>query len=89
MSSTTLSHPRPSALAQVQAPRRTAAGRVQDSGWTISLPHREIHLEGPGLIFKGNPRNYPRSISSWSPRNDLSVFLMGCRFFSLSCRFFS
>jgi DNA-binding transcriptional MerR regulator len=31
---------------------------VQEKGWTASLPYREIYLKGPGLIFKGNPRNY-------------------------------
>ena len=26
--------------------------------WKIALPTREIYLKGPGMIFKGNPRNY-------------------------------
>jgi effector-binding domain-containing protein len=24
----------------------------------ISLPTREMYLKGPGMIFKGNPKNY-------------------------------
>jgi DNA-binding transcriptional MerR regulator/effector-binding domain-containing protein len=26
--------------------------------WEIALPTREIYLKGPGMIFKGNPKNY-------------------------------
>ena len=26
--------------------------------WKIALPTREIYLKGPGMIFKGNPKNY-------------------------------
>lgn len=26
--------------------------------WAIALPTREIYLKGPGMIFKGNPKNY-------------------------------
>jgi DNA-binding transcriptional MerR regulator/effector-binding domain-containing protein len=32
-----------------------AAGERQ---WKIALPTREIYLKGPGMIFKGNPKNY-------------------------------
>jgi hypothetical protein len=31
---------------------------VQEKGWTAALPYREVYLKGPGMIFKGNPRNY-------------------------------
>jgi effector-binding domain-containing protein len=24
----------------------------------LALPTREIYLKGPGMIFKGNPKNY-------------------------------
>jgi effector-binding domain-containing protein len=24
----------------------------------LSLPSREVYLKGPGMIFKGNPKNY-------------------------------
>jgi effector-binding domain-containing protein len=24
----------------------------------ISLPTREVYVKGPGMIFKGNPKNY-------------------------------
>ena len=33
-------------------------GYVQEKGWTATLPYREVYLKGPGMIFKGNPRNY-------------------------------
>jgi len=26
--------------------------------WKIAIPTREIYLKGPGMIFKGNPKNY-------------------------------
>ena len=26
--------------------------------WKIALPTREVYLKGPGMIFRGNPRNY-------------------------------
>jgi len=31
---------------------------VAERSWKIQLPTREVYLKGPGLIFKGNPRNY-------------------------------
>ncbi len=31
------------------------AGREKNG---IVLPSREVYLKGPGMIFKGNPRNY-------------------------------
>jgi DNA-binding transcriptional MerR regulator len=33
-------------------------GFVQEKGWTAALPYREIYLKGPGMIFRGNPKNY-------------------------------
>lgn len=32
--------------------------RAGERKWQIALPTREIYLKGPGMIFKGNPRNY-------------------------------
>jgi effector-binding domain-containing protein len=29
-----------------------------ERSWKITLPTREVYLKGPGLIFKGNPKNY-------------------------------
>jgi len=26
--------------------------------WNLALPTREVYLKGPGMIFKGNPKNY-------------------------------
>ena len=31
---------------------------VKDHGHEIVMPTREVYLKGPGMIFKGNPRNY-------------------------------
>jgi len=31
---------------------------AQERGLEVTLPTREVYLKGPGLIFRGNPRNY-------------------------------
>ncbi len=31
---------------------------VQDKGYKTALPTREVYLKGPGMILKGNPKNY-------------------------------
>ncbi len=31
---------------------------INENGWEIQLPIREVYLKGPGMIFKGNPKNY-------------------------------
>jgi DNA-binding transcriptional MerR regulator len=31
---------------------------VREKGYTVLMPSREIYLRGPGMIFRGNPRNY-------------------------------
>jgi effector-binding domain-containing protein len=31
---------------------------VKDKGYRVAMPTREVYLKGPGMIFKGNPRNY-------------------------------
>jgi effector-binding domain-containing protein len=31
---------------------------AEERSWKIAPPTREVFLKGPGLIFKGNPRNY-------------------------------
>ncbi len=33
-------------------------GYVNNKGYKMKLPTREIYLKGPGMIFKGNPNNY-------------------------------
>jgi effector-binding domain-containing protein len=33
-------------------------GAVKARGCVAVLPTREVYLKGPGMIFKGNPRNY-------------------------------
>ena len=48
---------------------------IHDKGYKIRTPSREIYHKGPGMIFKGNPKNYLTEIqmfidaeSSESPR---------------------
>jgi DNA-binding transcriptional MerR regulator/effector-binding domain-containing protein len=31
---------------------------VKEKGYGVVMPTREVYLKGPGMIFKGNPRNY-------------------------------
>lgn len=31
---------------------------VKDQGYATKAPCREVYVKGPGMIFKGNPRNY-------------------------------
>jgi DNA-binding transcriptional MerR regulator len=31
---------------------------AKDRGYAIASPTREVYLKGPGMIFKGNPKNY-------------------------------
>ena len=31
---------------------------INEKGYKIKLPNREVYLKGPGMIFKGNPKNY-------------------------------
>jgi DNA-binding transcriptional MerR regulator/effector-binding domain-containing protein len=33
-------------------------GYIKDKGYQVVMPTREIYLKGPGMIFKGNPKNY-------------------------------
>jgi DNA-binding transcriptional MerR regulator/effector-binding domain-containing protein len=32
--------------------------QADERKWKITLPTREVYLKGPGMIFKGNPKNY-------------------------------
>ncbi len=31
---------------------------LEDKGYEVVAPCREIYIKGPGMIFKGNPKNY-------------------------------
>lgn len=33
-------------------------GYVSERGYRVAMPTREVYLKGPGMIFKGNPKNY-------------------------------
>ena len=31
---------------------------VKEKGYSVVMPTREVYVKGPGMIFKGNPKNY-------------------------------
>ena len=31
---------------------------VEERGYEVQLPTREVYLKGPGMIFRGNPKKY-------------------------------
>ncbi len=31
---------------------------IKEQGYEVLLPSREVYIKGPGMIFRGNPRNY-------------------------------
>jgi DNA-binding transcriptional MerR regulator len=31
---------------------------IKQKGYAVAMPTREVYLKGPGMIFKGNPKNY-------------------------------
>jgi effector-binding domain-containing protein len=35
-----------------------ALAYVNQKGYQLSAPCREVYLKGPGMIFRGNPKNY-------------------------------
>ncbi len=35
---------------------------VNEQGYKVSLPTREVYLKGPGMIFRGNPKKYVTEI---------------------------
>jgi DNA-binding transcriptional MerR regulator len=37
-------------------------GYVREKGYSVVLPSREIYHKGPGMIFRGNPKNYMTEI---------------------------
>ncbi len=37
---------------------KTVFGYINEKGYRTKLPSREVYLKGPGMIFKGNPKNY-------------------------------
>jgi DNA-binding transcriptional MerR regulator/effector-binding domain-containing protein len=34
------------------------ADYIHQKGYQVTVPSREIYIKGPGMIFKGNPKNY-------------------------------
>ena len=35
---------------------------IKERNYKVVLPTREVYLKGPGMIFRGNPRNYVTEI---------------------------
>jgi len=35
---------------------------ANEKGYRLTIPSREVYLKGPGMIFKGNPKNYVTEI---------------------------
>ena len=35
---------------------------IKDRNYKVVLPTREVYLKGPGMIFRGNPKNYVTEI---------------------------
>ena len=35
---------------------------IKEKGYTVALPTGEVYLKGPGMIFRGNPKNYVTEI---------------------------
>jgi DNA-binding transcriptional MerR regulator len=33
-------------------------GYIRERGFEVAIPTREVYLKGPGMIFRGNPKNY-------------------------------
>ncbi|HEV3116554.1 MAG TPA: MerR family transcriptional regulator [Gemmataceae bacterium] len=33
-------------------------GYIRDKGYEVVMPTREVYVKGPGMIFRGNPKNY-------------------------------
>ena len=33
-------------------------GFIKERGFEVVLPTREVYVKGPGMIFRGNPKNY-------------------------------
>ena len=43
---------------QLRASYAKVLNYVSERGYKIVMPTREVYVKGPGMIFKGNPRNY-------------------------------
>jgi effector-binding domain-containing protein/DNA-binding transcriptional MerR regulator len=43
---------------QISRSYEKALAYVKEKGYTLKSPCREIYLKGPGMFFKGNPKNY-------------------------------
>ena len=35
---------------------------IKERNYKVVLPTREVYLKGPGMIFRGNPKNYVTEI---------------------------
>jgi DNA-binding transcriptional MerR regulator/effector-binding domain-containing protein len=46
------------------------ADYIHAQGYKVSVPSREVYLKGPGMIFKGNPKNYLTEIQMFIAESD-------------------
>ena len=46
---------------------------VRGKGYEVVLPTREIYHKGPGMIFRGNPKNYLTEIQMLTREADVVV----------------
>src|SRR5205807_307139 len=43
---------------QLSGSYQKALAYANEKGYMLSSPCREVYLKGPGMIFRGNPKNY-------------------------------
>jgi effector-binding domain-containing protein len=43
---------------QISRSYAKAMAYAKEKGYQLALPCREVYLKGPGMIFRGNPKNY-------------------------------
>lgn len=46
---------------------------IQDKEYRVIVPSREVYVKGPGMIFKGNPRNYLTEIQFLVEKTNPSI----------------
>jgi effector-binding domain-containing protein len=46
---------------------------VMQKGYKLAIPSREVYLKGPGMIFRGNPKNYLTEIQLMIEETDCTT----------------
>jgi effector-binding domain-containing protein len=47
---------------------------VRAKGYAVQLPTREVYHKGPGMIFRGNPKNYLTEIQFLVEGNEKKLY---------------